>query len=99
MGDMFNTHLGKGKATVKSAAVGGTRACQWSAEKHGQQMVLKAKSLFPKLKDGPDYVWYTLGGNDVWADDTLQSCLKTARGKDISLGHKCVDEFNTRIIA
>jgi hypothetical protein len=93
--DMFNSH--GIDADVRSAAIGGTQACGWASEENGQQMVLKAQELFPDLADGPDYVWYTLGGNDVWADDDVQQCLKEAKG-DATAGNKCIDDFTTKLI-
>ena len=39
-------------AVVKSAARGGTTACQW-AEHGGVSMALEAKQLFPNATDGP----------------------------------------------
>lgn len=57
--DVFAKH--KIPATVKSSAVGGTRACQWASEP--QAINLAAAKQFP---DQPvDYVWYTAGGNDL----------------------------------
>jgi hypothetical protein len=75
--DMFDTN--GVSAEVKSAAVGGTSACHWASQDGGKAMVTKAKSLFPQLTDGPDHVWYTLGGNDIWQDSTFQTCQKKAK--------------------
>jgi len=86
-------------ATVKSAAIGGTTACQWADEENGMQMVNKARSLFGTK--GPDYVWYTLGGNDIWADDDLQSCQKSVKGKPVDdpAVQRCITDFTSRIMA
>jgi len=48
-------------ATVKSSAISGTRACQWAEDPNSLKD--KAAKLFPD--SGPDFVWYTLGGNDL----------------------------------
>jgi hypothetical protein len=57
---MFDRH-GVG-ATVKSVARGGTTAGQWAKE--GEKVLIEAaEKLFPELADGPDYMWYSLGGN------------------------------------
>jgi len=93
--DMFDNH--GVDANVKSAAIGGTQACGWAGERNGQQMVLQAQKKFPNLKDGPDYVWYTLGGNDVWADSGFQACLRKAKG-NTRAGNKCIDDFTTKIM-
>lgn len=95
--DMFD-HRGV-SATVKSAAVGGTTACQWAGQKDGTQIANKAKDLFGDK--GPDYVWYTLGGNDIWSDSVFQACQKSVKGKAVSdpAVQKCITDFNSRIIA
>lgn len=86
-------------ATVKNAAVGGTTSCGWAGEENGMQMVNKAQDLFGEK--GPDYVWYTLGGNDIWSDEEFQDCQKSIKGKDIDDPdvQKCIDDFTSRIIA
>ena len=51
----------------------------------GSSLADAAQRLFPELVDGPDHVWYTLGGND-FADKTYQvgllvveiQCMKRA---------------------
>lgn len=47
-------------AEVKSAAKGGTTACQWAGEGHGTALIEATKELFPHLPEGkgPDFVWY-----------------------------------------
>jgi hypothetical protein len=55
-------------ATVKSAAKGGTRACQWASDP--TSLLQAAQDLFPT--DGPEFVWYTLGGNDLVDSDFLK---------------------------
>jgi len=86
-------------ATVKSAAVGGTTACGWAGEENGMQMVNKAQDLFGD--QGVDYVWYTLGGNDIWEDDAFQSCQASVKGKDIDdfAVQACIETFTKRIMA
>lgn len=66
-------------ATVKSAAVGGTAACGWASQEGGMQLVNKARDTFPDAADGPDFVWYTLGGNDMTYDEPMKACAKTAK--------------------
>merc|ERR1719181_475202 len=61
-------------ATVKSAAVGGTSACMWADDP--MSMVKKARLAFPEAPNGPDFVWYTLGGNDMAYDGPMKTCAK-----------------------
>lgn len=72
----------KHPATVRSAAVGGTAACEWASKENGQAIVTHAKTLFPDLKDGPDFLWYTAGANDVWQNIEFQACQKLAKTWD-----------------
>jgi len=73
--DIFAKH--KIPATVKSSAVGGTRACQWASEP--QAINLEAAKLFP---DQPvDYLWYTAGGNDL-ANKWYVACSEGAKTYD-----------------
>lgn len=69
----------------KNRAVGGTQACQWASEtksrknpkttfKAGEALAVAAEEEFGEV--GPDFVWYTLGGNDLAFDDAKASCLK-----------------------
>jgi hypothetical protein len=76
-------------ATVKSAAVGGTSACEWAGQDNGMALVNKARSTFPDSPNGPDYVWYTLGGNDPSYDDTYKACVKGK--KTLSEVEKCLE--------
>ncbi len=76
--DTFTRHGVKG--TVESAAKGGTTACGWA--KDPQALVKAAKNKFPNSKDGPDFVWYTAGGNDLIDDSTFHSCTKNAKSMD-----------------
>ena len=69
--DMFASH--GVAATVKSSAKGGTQACQWAAEP--KSLAMEAAALFGE--QGPDYVWYTLGGNDIAGGD-YGDCSKAA---------------------
>jgi len=91
--DMFDQH--DVAATVKNAAVGGTRACEWAGQQNGMQMVNKAKGLFGYAS--PDYVWYTLGANDIWADSEFQNCMQSAVGKDVSVVEQCLSDFNSKL--
>merc|ERR1719219_3113242 len=72
---MFNRH--GGGWTVKSSAIGGTTACEWAARKGS--LSLEAATLFPP--NGPDFVWYTLGGNDI-ASSAYQNCLLKAKTEE-----------------
>ena len=80
--DMFSRH--GVKAVVRSAAIGGTQACGWDEGKDigkegvGSSLADAAMRLFPELPDGPDHVWYTLGGND-FADKSYQECSRSAK--------------------
>merc|ERR1711920_342723 len=66
-------------ATVRSAAVGGTAACYWAGQDDGNAIVDKAKKLFPGLPDGPDFLWYTAGANDVWQSLGFEACERLAK--------------------
>lgn len=61
-------------ATVRSTAVSGTRACQWSM--NPANLPLAAGLLFPPK--GPDFVWLSLGGNDL-LDPSYLKCSRLAR--------------------
>jgi hypothetical protein len=77
MQDMFDS---RGvPAEVRSSAIGGTSACQWAGQDDGQQVVEQAQKLFPELQVGPDFVWYTMGANDIWQNSAFQSCLTNAK--------------------
>ena len=86
MRDMFARH--GVPAEVKSAAKGGTTACQWAGVGQGEALVEAARELFPSLSDGPDYVWYTLGGNDL-VDHSYVNCSINAKSVDEQL--KCLE--------
>jgi len=81
--------------TVKSAAVGGTTACGWA--KNADAMVTAAKQQFPDLTDGPDFVWYTAGGNDMIDDSEFGRCTKTA--PNIQAAEKCTDAATNKAMA
>jgi hypothetical protein len=70
---MFDSH--SVNATVRSAAISGTKACDW-AKKKGN-MILAANGLFPEEPEGPDFIWYTLGGNDMTSRRYVQ-CSQNA---------------------
>lgn len=69
--DMFARH--GVAATVRSAAETGTRACQWA--KMPKNLALAAKNHFPS--NGPDFVWYTLGYNDL-LDKQYIACTRAS---------------------
>jgi len=76
-------------AVVRSAARGGTEACQWAADK--SSLAKAAAKLFPELgAKGPDHVWYTLGGND-FANKEYQSCSKSSKSLADEL--VCIDKL------
>merc|ERR1712232_383415 len=71
----------------KNRAIGGTTACEWAGKTKsdktkttfsaGQALVNAAEEEFGE--DGPDFVWYTLGGNDMADSSEHHSCLKKAK--------------------
>lgn len=71
----------------KNRAVGGTTACEWASKTKsdktqttfaaGQGLVNAAEEEFGD--EGPDFVWYTLGGNDMAFDGDKPSCMKAAQ--------------------
>lgn len=74
-------------AIVKNRAIGGTTACEWSAKTKsdksstkfnaGEAMINAAKEEFGDA--GPDFIWYTAGGNDLVFDNVYHSCLSDAK--------------------
>lgn len=82
-------------ATVKSAAIGGTTACGWA--KDGDAMVKAAKKQFPDLIDGPDFVWYTAGGNDMIFNHKFGRC--TGSAKSIEAAELCTDTATKEAMA
>lgn len=91
--DMFTRH-GVNNADVRSAAIGGTTACGWA--KDSQAIVKAARQKFPELPNGPDFVWYTAGGNDMGYDDDFHSCSAGARSMDDQ--YACMQTATDRII-
>jgi len=91
MRDMFARH--GVPAEVKSAAKGGTTACQWAGEGHGTALIEATKELFPHLPEGkgPDFVWYTLGGNDL-VDHSYTNC--SSRAKSVADQLRCLDAIS-----
>ena len=88
--DMFVAH--GVSADVQSSAVGGTRACQWAQDP--QSLVKAAQERFGDA--GPDYVWYTAGGNDLEAS-AYQQCSKNASSMDEAINtclRKATDVIN-----
>jgi len=74
----------------KNRAVAGTTACGWAAKtksdvtnaefSRGEAL---ANAAYEEFGDaGPDFVWYTLGGNDLAGDSDKASCLKKASNDD-----------------
>jgi hypothetical protein len=59
-------------ANVVSKAVSGTLACGWAAT--ASALADAAKEVFPD--SGPDFVWYTAGGNDMEEDKEYHTCLQ-----------------------
>lgn len=90
---MFQRH-GVSTADVRSAAKGGTTACGWAADP--QAMVKAAQQQFPELPDGPDLVWYTLGGNDMGDDGEWHSCSGQARSMEEQ--YACMQTVTDKII-
>lgn len=85
-------------ATVRSAAVGGTSACYWAGLGGGANAIVDhAKKLFPNLEDGPDFLWYTAGANDVWQAVGFQACEKRAKNWDGV--HKCMTTLMAKVSA
>jgi len=68
---MFQRH--GAAADVKSAAVAGTSACQWATNPNN--LAAAGENSFPGT--GPDFVWLTLGGNDLLGP-THQGCMRSA---------------------
>lgn len=74
----------------KNRAIGGTTACEWASKtksdktsttfKAGEALINAAEEEFGE--SGPDFVWYTLGGNDLAFDGDKASCLKNAKTDD-----------------
>jgi hypothetical protein len=60
-------------------------------------MVNKARSLFPDLKEGPQYVWYTLGANDVWQNGDYQRCQQKAKTWEALV--ECISGLNKQVKA
>ncbi len=89
--DMFDAH--GVAATVKSSAVGGTRACDWADTP--SSLADKARDLFGA--DGPQYVWYTAGGNDLEAK-WYETCSATASTYDEAV-NGCLRNATTAINA
>lgn len=71
----------------KNRAIAGTTACQWSSwtksKKTGTQFA-KGQALVNAAEEefgdaGPEFLWYTLGGNDMADSDQHHACLKEAQ--------------------
>jgi hypothetical protein len=82
-------------ATVHSTAIGGTTACQWAALDNGTALVESAQKKFGDLADGPDFLWYSLGGNDLGKDDDYRKCMINAASDDEAKG--CAEKEVVRI--
>ena len=90
-------------ATVQSAAKGGTRACQWAADP--DSLARAARDAFGDA--GPQFVWYTAGGNDLEAKP-YQDCTRQASNIDKALSclrhatdaiNRCTETLLTRLWA
>jgi len=77
--DMFAFH--GVAATVRSVAETGTRACQWA--KVPNNLAKAAEKFFPSK--GPDFVWYSLGVNDLKDKDFITCTQATADNLEASL--------------
>eukprot|EP00928_Gymnodinium_smaydae_P041489 TRINITY_DN28076_c0_g1_i1.p1 TRINITY_DN28076_c0_g1~~TRINITY_DN28076_c0_g1_i1.p1 ORF type:complete len:324 (-),score=33.27 TRINITY_DN28076_c0_g1_i1:52-927(-) len=75
--DTFNRH--GVAASVLSTAVSGSSACGWAAQDEGMALVKSVRSTFPNLPNGPDFVWYTAGGNDLAYSSSLKACAGQAK--------------------
>lgn len=91
--DTFKRHNANGD--VRSSARGYTTACGWARDP--QAMVKAAKQLFPELSDGPEFVWYTLGGNDMGDDGEFHSC--TSQAKSMDENFQCFQAATDKILA
>lgn len=78
--------------TVVNRAVGGTSACHWASDP--EALAKAAASAFPA---GPDYVWYSAGGNDLAQDETYHKCLERASNDDEAL--QCLAAANSKALA
>ena len=79
-------------ADVQSSAVGGTRACQWAS--HPKSLAEEAAAKFNGT--APDFVWYTLGGNDLMGSH-YRKCSAAAKTKEEALG--CLQKQTDSITA
>merc|ERR1719238_1926683 len=74
----------------KNRAIVGTTACGWASKTKsdktkttfnaGEALINAAVEEFGD--QGPDFVWYTLGGNDLADDGEHHACLKQASNDD-----------------
>jgi hypothetical protein len=96
--DTLNEH--RFPATVISTAKAGHRACKIIETEGPKAMVNAARSAFPDARDGPDYVWYTLGANDIAHEGTtggpLAKCALTAFSFDAIT--RCAQECAERTL-
>lgn len=78
-------------AIVRSTAVSGTRACQWSLIP--SNLAMAANAMFPG--GGPDFVWLSVGGNDLLDHDYLK-CSRLARnyGEAVACVHTVTLRMN-----
>jgi len=60
-------------------------------------MVKAAKQQFPELPEGPEFVWYTLGGNDMGDDGEFHGC--TSNAKSMAENYKCFQTATDKILA
>lgn len=76
-----------------STAIGGTTACGW--DKDFGSLAQAAKTKFPDLPDGPDFVWYTLGGNDMINDKEFATCTRLA--PTLAAAEACTDKASAKV--
>jgi len=62
-----------------------------------QALVKAAQKQFPNSKDGPDFVWYTAGGNDLMDDGAFHSCTRNA--KSMQEAENCYRAATDKVIA
>eukprot|EP00746_Dinoflagellata_sp_MGD_P015691 gnl/MRDRNA2_/MRDRNA2_134977_c0_seq1.p1 gnl/MRDRNA2_/MRDRNA2_134977_c0~~gnl/MRDRNA2_/MRDRNA2_134977_c0_seq1.p1 ORF type:complete len:296 (+),score=47.93 gnl/MRDRNA2_/MRDRNA2_134977_c0_seq1:92-979(+) len=91
--DMFNRH--GVPAQVRAACKAGTSACHAASWNKGHALVQAARTLFPEFPDGPDYVWYTLGADDLLWSKAYHACSAIATSYHDALF--CVQIINKQI--
>jgi hypothetical protein len=90
--DAFDSH--NISAKVVNKAVGGTRACGWA--KQPDAIVSASREAFPNATAGPDFVWYTAGGNDLAEDLEYHACTLAASSQNAV--RDCLEKANERLM-